>query len=200
VDRRAFIAVIGGSLLAAPRVAEAQSAENVPRIGVLAGGSASSDSARIEAFREGLRDLGYVEGKNIVLEFRYADGNPDRLMELAASLARLKVAVIVAAGPSATRSAKEATTTIPIVMAQVNDPIDAGFVTSLARPGGTITGLSTMFPEITGKQVELLRQVVPDSRAWRSLGLQPNPAIHRCCERRNSPQSRYGCSFNIPLS
>jgi ABC-type uncharacterized transport system substrate-binding protein len=133
---------------------------NVPRIGVLVGGSASSDSARIEAFRQGLRDLGYVEGKNIVLEFRYADGNPDRLSELAATLVRLKVDVIVTAGPAATRAAKQATPATPIVMAQVNDPIDAGFVTSLARPGGMITGLSTMFPEISGKQLELLRQVV----------------------------------------
>jgi len=172
MDRRAFITIVGGSILAAPLAAAAQSAENVPRIGVLVGGSASSDSARIEAFRHGLRDLGYVEGKNIVLEFRYADGNPDRLMELAASLVRLKVAVIVAAGPTATRSAKEATTTIPVVMAQVNDPIDAGFVTSLARPGVTITGLSTMSPEISGKQVELLRQVVP--RLSRVAVLRPS--------------------------
>jgi putative ABC transport system substrate-binding protein len=153
--------VLALGLVLAPLAAEAQQAEKTPRIGILVGGSASSDSGRIEAFRQGLRELGYVEGKTIGLEFRFADGNPDRLNELAATLVRLKVDVIVAAGPNATRSAKEATTTIPIVMAQVNDPVGARFVASLARPGGTITGLATMTPELIGKQLELLRQVVP---------------------------------------
>ena len=139
MDRQAFITIVGGSIVAGPLVAEAQQqTRNVPRIGVLVGGSGSSDAARIEAFRQGLRELGYVEGKNIVLEFRYADGNPDRLSELAATLVRLKVDVIVTAGPAATRAAKQATPATPIVMVQVNDPTDGGFVTSLARPGGTI--------------------------------------------------------------
>jgi putative ABC transport system substrate-binding protein len=153
--------VLALGLVLAPLAAEAQQAEKTPRIGILVGGSASSDSGRIEAFRQGLRELGYVEGKTIVLELRFADGNPERLNGLAATLVRLKVDVIVAAGPNATRSAKEATTTIPIVMAQVNDPVGARFAASLARPGGTITGLATMTPEIIGKQLELLRQVVP---------------------------------------
>jgi ABC-type uncharacterized transport system substrate-binding protein len=153
--------VLALGLVLAPLAAEAQQAEKTPRIGILVGGSASSDSGRIEAFRQGLRELGYVEGKTIVLELRFADGNPEHLNGLAATLVRLKVDVIVAAGPNATRSAKEATTTIPIVMAQVNDPVGARFAASLARPGGTITGLATMTPEIIGKQLELLRQVVP---------------------------------------
>jgi putative tryptophan/tyrosine transport system substrate-binding protein len=141
-------------LLALYASVEAQQAKKIPRIGVLAGGSASADSARIEALRRGLRELGYVEGKNIVIEYEYAGGKTDRLGELAASLVRLKVEVIVTAGPAATRAAKQATATIPIVMAQDSDPVGSGFVTSLARPGGSITGLSRVSPELSGKQLE----------------------------------------------
>jgi len=159
--RRIGLAVVVALLSFVPLAAGAQQAEKIPRIGILVGGSTSSDSVRIEAFRQGLRELGYVEGKTIVLDFRYADGNPDRLGGLAVTLARLKVDVIVSAGPFATRSAKDATTTIPIVMAQVPDPVGARFVSSLARPGGTITGLATMSPELSGKQLELLKQIVP---------------------------------------
>jgi len=158
-----------------PLAAGAQQAEKIPRIGILVGGSASSDSVRIEAFRQGLRELGYVEGKTIVLDFRYADGNPDRLGGLAVTLARLKVDVIVSAGPFATRSAKDATTTIPIVMAQVPDPVGARFVSSLARPGGTITGLATMSPELSGKQLELLKQIVPRLVRVAVLGSSAQP-------------------------
>jgi ABC-type uncharacterized transport system substrate-binding protein len=141
--------------------ANAQTAKKVPHIGVLAGGSAVSDSARIEALRQGLRELGYVERKNIVIEYEYADGKTNRLTELAARLVHLKVEVIVTAGPSATRAAKQATTTIPIVMAQDSDPIASGLVASLARPGGNITGLSRLSPELSGKQLELLKETVP---------------------------------------
>jgi putative ABC transport system substrate-binding protein len=118
-------------------------------------------SDRIEAFRQGLRELGYVEGKNIVIEWRYAEGKLDRLLALVAELVRLKVNVIVTGGPGATRPAKEATVTIPIVMTQDNDPVANGFVVSLARPGGNITGLSTLAPEISGKRLELLKEIVP---------------------------------------
>src|SRR5205807_7727573 len=110
----------------------------------------STNPARNEAFRQGLRDLGYVEGKSIVIEWRYAEGKFDRLPDLAAELVRLKVDVMVTAGPQSTRPAKEATSTIPIVMGFDNDPVGNGFVTSLARPGGNITGLSTLAPEISG--------------------------------------------------
>ena len=141
--------------------AEAQQATKVPRIGLLGGGSASANAGRIQAFRQGLRELGYVEGKNIVIEWRYLEGKPDRLLSLAAELVRLKVDIIVTAGPLATRAAKEATSTIPVVMAQDPDPVGNGFVASLARPAGNITGLSSLAPEISGKQLELLKEVVP---------------------------------------
>ncbi len=142
-------------------IAEAQQAKKVPRIGFLTALSSSSISARAEAFRQGLRELEYVEGKNIIIEYRSAEGKLDRVSELAAELVRLKVDVIVSGGPAATRSAKEATVTIPIVMALDNDPVGSGVVASLARPGGNITGLSTLAPEISGKRLELLKEIVP---------------------------------------
>jgi ABC-type uncharacterized transport system substrate-binding protein len=142
-------------------VAQAQQPQKVPRIGYLSSVSPSVVSDRIEAFRQGLRELGYVEGKNIVIEWRHAEGKLDRLSELAAELVRLKVEMIVTAGPVPTRAAKAATSTIPIVMTQDPDPVGNGFVASLARPGGNITGLSTLAPEISGKQVELLKEIVP---------------------------------------
>jgi putative ABC transport system substrate-binding protein len=154
---------------------EAQQPKKVPRIGILVGGSAASDSARIEALRQGLRDLGYVEGKNILIEYGYAEGKPDRLNELAAGLVRMKIDVMVTAGPAATGAAKETTSTIPIVMAQVNDPIAAGFVANLARPGGNITGLSVMAPELSGKQLEILREVVPRLARVAVLGSSTQP-------------------------
>ncbi len=141
--------------------AEAQQPTKIPRIGFQSAAFPSANAARIEAFRQGLRELGYVEGKNIVIEWRYAEGKLDRLSEFAAEWVRLKVDVIVTAAPSSTRAAKEATSTIPIVMAFDNDPVANGFVASLARPGGNITGLSALSPEISGKQLELLKEIVP---------------------------------------
>ena len=141
--------------------AEAQQPMKVSLIGRLSASSPSSISARTEAFRQGLRELGYIEGKNIVIEYRYAEGKPDRLPALAAELVRLKVDVIVTTSPNATRSAKEATVTIPIVMAQDNDPVGSGHVASLARPGGNITGLSNLAPELSGRRLELLKEIVP---------------------------------------
>jgi putative ABC transport system substrate-binding protein len=141
--------------------AQAQQPEKVPRVGYLIGSSSFASSARIPPFRQGLRELGYVEVKNIIIEWRFAEGKPDRLPALAAELVRLKVAVIVTAGPIPTRAAKEATTTIPIVMTQDSDPVANGFVASLARPGGNITGLSTLRPELSGKQLELLKEIFP---------------------------------------
>jgi putative ABC transport system substrate-binding protein len=161
ISRRAFMAVIAGGLLAAPLAAEAQQATKVTTIGYLSGPSLSANAARIEAFRQGLRELSYVEGKNIVIEWRSADGKLDRLPALAAELVRLKVAVIVTSGGALTRRAKEATSTIPIVMTNDPDPVGDGFVASLARPGGNITGLSTFAPELSGKRLEILREVVP---------------------------------------
>ena len=141
--------------------AEAQQPTKIPRIGYLLGASLSASSTRTEAFRQGLRDFGYVEGNNIIIEWRSAEGKFDRLPALAAELVRLKVDVIVTAGPIPTRAAKEVTSTIPIIMTQDPDPVGNGFVASLARPGGNITGLSTLAPELSGKQLELLKEIIP---------------------------------------
>ena len=142
-------------------IAEAQQPTKVPRIGYLSGSGLSVLAARIEAFRQGLRELGYVEGKNIIIEWRSAEEKFDRLPKLAAELVRLKVDVIVSPGPGVTRPLKEATSTIPIMMASDTDPVGSGFVASLARPGGNITGLSTLSPELSGKRLELLKEIVP---------------------------------------
>jgi ABC-type uncharacterized transport system substrate-binding protein len=155
--------------------AEAQQSAKIPRIGYLVGASLSGTSARIEAFRQGLRELGYVEGKNIVIEYRYAEGKLDRLPALVAELVRLKVDVIVANGPPSTRAAKEATVTIPIVMAQDSDPVGSGFVASLARPGGNITGLATLAPELSGKRLELLKEIIPKLSRVAVLGTSTLP-------------------------
>jgi len=155
--------------------AQAQQPENIPRIGYLEAVSPSISAVRSEAFRQGLRELGYVEGKNIVTEYRYAEGKRDRLPALAAELVRLKVDVIVTAGASATRAAKKATSTIPIVMAQDSDPVGKGVVASLARPGGNITGLSTLAPEISGKQLELLKEIIPKLSRVAVLGTSTRP-------------------------
>jgi len=140
---------------------QAQQPTKIPRIGFLTAVSVSSFAGRTEAFRQGLRELGYVEGKNIVIEYRYGDGKTDRLNQLADELVHNKVDVIVTGGAPATISAKDATRTIPIVMASDADPVGSGIVTSLARPGGNITGFSTLATEIGGKRLELLKEIVP---------------------------------------
>jgi putative ABC transport system substrate-binding protein len=155
--------------------AEAQQPTKVPRIGYLTAASLSANAGRIEAFRQGLRELGYVEGENIVIEWRSSEGKFDRLPALAAELVRLKVDIIVTSGPTPTRPAKEATATIPIVMSQDTDPVGNGFVASLARPGGNITGLSTLRPELSGKQLELLKEIVPRLSRVAVLGTSTQP-------------------------
>jgi putative ABC transport system substrate-binding protein len=149
---------LGALFLALSVPAQAQQPLKVPQIGFLAPGSSSAYSTHIEAFRQGLRDLGYIEGKNIAVEYRYPQNNFD---SLAAELVRLNVDVIVTAGTPGVRAVKQTTTTIPIVMAAVGDAVGNGFVASLARPGGNITGLSFLSPEIRGKQFELLKEVFP---------------------------------------
>ena len=148
-------------LLALCGSGEAQQPKKPARIGFLAATSPSVESARIEAFRSGLRELGYVERKSIIIEWRWAEGKVERLPSLASELVRVGVEVIVAGGSTSTGAAKEATTTIPIVAAQVNDPVGSGVVASLARPGGNITGFSTLAPEISGKRLEMLKEVIP---------------------------------------
>jgi putative tryptophan/tyrosine transport system substrate-binding protein len=164
------------TLLAVAVIAEAQQPKKVPRIGYLTVPPLSANMARVEAFRQGLRELGYVEGKNVVIEWRSADGKVERQGELAAELVRLKVDLIVTSGPTMTRSAKDASATIPIVMAQDSDPVGNGFVASLPRPGGNITGLSVLAPELSGKQLELLKEIIPKLSRVAVIGNSNEPA------------------------
>ena len=157
-------------------VPKAQPAARVPRVGFLSASSPSANLARVEAFRLGLRDLGYVEGVDVVLEYRYAEGTLDRVRELADELVRLKVEAILSAAPSPTRAAKGATATIPIVMAYDTDPVGNGFVASLAHPGGNITGLTSLAPGISGKQLQLLKEIVPGLSRVAVLGTSSPPA------------------------
>ena len=159
-------------LLTTAAAAEAQQPAKIPRIGYLV---SSTTSTRQEAFQRGLRELGYVAGKNIVIERRDAEGKLDRLPFLAAELVHLQVEVIVTAGGITTRAAKEATNTIPIVMAQDTDPVGNGFIASLGRPGGNVTGLATLAPEISGKRLELLKETVPKLAHIVILGTSTNP-------------------------
>jgi putative tryptophan/tyrosine transport system substrate-binding protein len=170
-----IVFVLSIVILASTHLAKAQQPKKVPRIGYLGATSLSASLDRTEAFRQGLRELGYVEGKNIVIEWRYAEGKLDRLPALAAELVRLKVDIIVTSGPIPTRAAKEATVTIPIVMAQDSDPVANGFVASLARPGGNLTGLSTLRPELSGKQLELLQEIIPKLSRVAVLGTSAHP-------------------------
>jgi putative ABC transport system substrate-binding protein len=173
--------VLSAMLFALGGSAEAQQPARIHRIGILFPTSASFFSARDEAFRRRLREHGYVEGKNIVIDYRYADGKPDRVPELAAELVGLKVDVIVTVSPSATLAAKKASGTIPIVFAAANDPVGTGHVSSLARPGGNITGLSLMVPDLDGKRLELLKEAVPSvarvAFLWNPSGSRGNPAF-----------------------
>jgi putative ABC transport system substrate-binding protein len=148
-------------LLAVADIAEAQQQAKVPRIGWLASGSASGIAPLTDAFRQGLRQLGYVDGKNIIIEFRYAEGKFNRLPDLAADIVRLKLDVILVANASAIDAAKRATATIPIVMVGPGDPVSLGFIASLARPGGNVTGLSLLATELAGKRLELLKEAFP---------------------------------------
>src|SRR5712692_2770280 len=169
------LSFVGALLFALGLPAGAQQLAKVPQIGFLGSLSFSTAPDRREAFRQGLRELGYVEGKNIVIEWRFAEGNADRLPSLAAELVRLKVAVIVTGGSAVTRAAKEATITIPIIMTADGDPVADGFVATLARPGRNITGLSTLAPEISDKQLELLKEIVPRLSHVAVLGTSTRP-------------------------
>jgi putative tryptophan/tyrosine transport system substrate-binding protein len=160
MERRTFLGVIAGGLLAAPLAAEALPAPRNARIGYLATNLATTPHLQ-DAFRQGLRDLGYVEGRNLVIEYRSAEGKSDRLAVLAAELVALNIDVIVAPGTPQALAAKQATRTLPIVFATAADPVGSGLVTSLARPGGNVTGLSILAPALVGKRLELLTQALP---------------------------------------
>ena len=163
MKRREFITLLGGAAAAWPLAARAQQRSRVPKIGYLSPVSAASGFlARDEMFRQGLRELGYVDGTNIVIEYRFADGQFDRLPALAAELVQLKVDVIVTAVTQASLAARDATKTIPIVIAGVSDPVGSGLIENLARPGGNITGTSSQTSEVVGKSLELLKEVIPE--------------------------------------
>jgi putative tryptophan/tyrosine transport system substrate-binding protein len=166
------------SFLVAPLAAHAQPAGKVPRIGYLSPGFATDPMRErfLEAFRQGLWELGYVEGQNIAIESRWTEGKDDRLPALAADLVRSKVDVIVATSGPATRAVQLTTRTIPIVMSLVNDPVGSGLVASLARPGGNVTGLTVMSPDLAGKQLQLLKEVVPEVSRVAVLRNPDNPA------------------------
>jgi putative tryptophan/tyrosine transport system substrate-binding protein len=179
-------------ILAAIHIAEARQAKKVPRIGYLTAASASAMVPRANAFRQGLRELGYVEGKNILIEYQYADGKLDRLPALAAELVRLNVDIIVSGGPAATRPAREATSTIPIIMAQDGDPVGNGFVASLAQPGGNITGLSTVAPEMSGKRLELLKEIMPKLSRVAVFGNSSDPGNARVLKETELAAAAFG--------
>jgi len=165
--------------------ADAQQLKKIPRIGYLSSVDAASESARAEAFLQGLRELGYVEGQNITIEYRWADGSFDRLPDLAADLVRLKVDVIVAVVTQASLAAKNATGTVPIVMVGVSDPVGSGLVASLARPGTNITGTSSMTAEVVGKQLELLKETLPKISRMAALW-NPANAVFQAIQRRET--------------
>jgi len=177
MNTKIIFCLFAATLLSTASFVEAQRPTKVPRIGYLsvATSLSSGDAARKEAFRQALRELGYMEGENIVIEYRYAEGKFDRLPDLATELVRLKVDVILSTGPTGTRAAKGVTTTIPIVMAQDIDPVATGVVASLARPGGNITGLAALTPELSGKRLELLKEVVSKLSRVAVLGTSTLP-------------------------
>src|SRR6187402_1082194 len=188
--RRKLIVALFASLLGVPLASLGQQPVKVARIGFLEASTLSVIAARVEAFRQGLRELGYVEGKNVAIEYRYAEGNFDRLPALAAELVRLNVNVIVTGGPTAIPAAKAATTAIPIVMAFDTDPVGSGFAASLAKPGGNITGLSTLAPELSAKQIELLKEIVPKLARVAVLGTASRPgSAHALREVENAAKA-----------
>ena len=168
-DRRSFLAGVA-AVLAAPFALEAQQS-TIPRVGVIAAVTRDAQIPFADAFREGLRTAGYVEGRNIAVEWQYTDGRAERFAEAAVELVRLKVDLIVAANNPAVAAALTATKTIPIVMVLGLDPVGLGFVASLARPGGTITGFSAYLPELVGKRLQFLKEVAPNALEWRSSGI-----------------------------
>src|ERR1043166_8795963 len=158
MQRREFITFLGATVAAWPIVAPAQ--QKIPRIGFMGNSTAALEANLVDAFREGLRELGYEEGRNIVIEYRWADGEYERFSTLVAELIAARVDLIVTAGTPAALAVKKATTTVPIIMAAVGDPVGTGLVPSLARPGGNLTGLSAIAPDLESKRLQLLREIV----------------------------------------
>jgi putative ABC transport system substrate-binding protein len=184
MDRRTFIGGVAGDLLIAPLAARAQQVAKIYRIGILEAIPAVRNAANLDALRKGLRDLGYVEGRNLVIEYRSADGHPERFPGLASELVRLKVDLIVTRGTPAARAAKDATKTIPVVMATMGDP--RAIVASFAQPGGNITGVTTFSTELSAKRVQLLKELVPNLSRFALLHNMGNPAVPPEWEETNT--------------
>jgi ABC-type uncharacterized transport system substrate-binding protein len=178
MKRREFITMLGGAALAWPLAARAQQAR-LPTIGLLGAAAPLTQGPRAAAFVQRLRELGWIENRTIAIEYRWAEGRSERYSEIAAEFVRLKVDVIVASGTPAVMMLKEATTAIPIVFVGLADPIGSGVVASLARPGGNVTGLSLQAPDIAGKRLALLREVVPNLRRVAFMGNVDNPVVPR---------------------
>jgi putative ABC transport system substrate-binding protein len=173
--RREFLTLLSGGVVSSPFTARAQQPVNKISIGFLSVNTGAAMKARVDAFDQGLRELGYVDGQNTFVEYRFAEGAPDRLRALAGELVRLKISVIVTEGTTATRYAKEVTSTVPIVMAQDPDPVGTGFVASLARPGGNITGLSNLRTDLGAKRLEILKDTVPGLARVAVIGTSTTP-------------------------
>ena len=196
--RVAFTVVLALGLLAAPRAAETQPARKVWRVGYLGDGPrAERLGINFEPFRDGLRELGYVEGQNVVIEERWTDGRGERVAELATELVRLKVDVIVTHGVRATRAAQEATRTIPIVAAVMPDPIGAGLVASLARPGGNTTGMSDQVAELAEKEIQILTEALPHARRVTILWHEGNPGAKLTFEQARKAAQKMGLASQI---
>jgi putative tryptophan/tyrosine transport system substrate-binding protein len=177
IGRRQFISMLGTAAAAWPLAASAQQASKVPRIGILGAASSAGFADRVAGFRAGLRDLGYVEGTNVILEFRWAEGNYARLPELAAELIRSNIDLLVTHGTPGSLAAKQATATIPLVIASIGDPVAVGLVASVARPGGNVTGESFFSPEMQAKKIELLKEMMPHVMRVAVLSNPDNSAI-----------------------
>ena len=193
--RIGFVVVLAASLVLAPLAADAQQAAKIPRVGLIRPGTAPDPY--VDAFRQGLDDLGYVERQTVALEYRWAEGRLARLPALAAELVRLKVDIIVTQGEEATRAAKEATSTIPIVMATSGDPVGAGLIASLARPGGNITGLSTLISDVISKQLQLLKEAVPKVSRVAILSVPGNVAMARSVEEARAAARVLGLTIQL---
>ena len=196
MNRRVVVWLLPTVLLTTALPAEAQPAKT-PRIGYLTGSSISAITDRTEAFRQGLHELSYIDGKNIVIEWKSAEGKIDRLPALAAELVRLRVDIVVTTGASPTRAAKESTNTIPIVMAQDIDPVGSGFVASLARPGGNITGLSSLSVDISGKRLELLKETVPRLSRLAILGTSTVPGTAQALREMERAAGLFGAKLQF---
>jgi putative ABC transport system substrate-binding protein len=199
MDRRRFLLTALAGAVAAPLIAEAQLPGQVPRVGYISPGSSSDPfrQRRFEAFRQGLRELGYVEGRNIVLEPRWAEGQYARYPVLAADLVRLKVAAIVTVGGAATKAAKQVTSTTPIVMSVVIDPVGSGLVPSLARPGGNLTGTSVMANDLIAKQFELLKEAAPNVSRIAVLWNPDNPSLTAAMSHVNAAARLLGVELQL---